>query len=120
MHTIHWKQHPFSDLMYNTFHALIPSILDPDTTFERTFWGCIIGGERGIYIERRPSLAYATTQVYLTDLLKVLVLMTEFGAATITHTGHRKEFLKALEDVHKLHPLMTYEQQKQSFNRASE
>jgi hypothetical protein len=119
MHTIHWKQKAFSEFVYNTFLSLIPPLLNPDTTFERTFWGFIIGGERGIYIERRPSQAYAKTYSYLPDLLKILVLMTEFGAATnIRCDGMSAEYLTALEEVHKIYPLMTYNQQKQSFNKA--
>lgn len=120
MYTIHWTQKAFSEFVYNTFLALIPSILNPDTTFERTPWGFTLGGERGIYIERRPSLAYATTYSYLPDLLKVLVLMTEFGGASnITYNMDSSEFLKAVEEVHKIHPLLTYLQQKRYFSKAS-
>lgn len=119
MYTIHWKQLAFSEFVYNTFLTLIPSILNPDTTFERTSWGFTLGGERGIYIERRPSLAYATTYSYLPDLLRVLVLMTEFRAATdIRCDGMSAEYLTALEEVHKIYPLKTYDQQKQSFSKA--
>jgi hypothetical protein len=117
-YTIYWEQKAFSEFVYNTFLSLIPYILNPETEFERTPWGFTLGGERGIYIERRPSLAYATTYSYLKDLIRVLILMTEFGGASnISYTIDSSEFLKELEELHKMHPLTTYEQQKQSFSK---
>jgi hypothetical protein len=121
MQTIHWKQKLVSEFMYNTFLSLVPSLLNPETQFERTPWGFTLGGERGVYIERRACLDYARVgQPYTRDLLRVLVLMVEFGAAmNIRCDGITAEYLTALEEVHTMYPLMTYEQQKQPFSKAS-
>ena len=108
IHTIYWNQKPFSEFIYNTFLSLVPSLLNPKTPFERTPWGFILGDERGIYIERRPSLAYATTyDTYLQDLLKVLILMAKFGLASDIYVDNLDaEYLLALEEVHTMYPLL--------------
>jgi len=110
LYTIHWKQKLVSEFIYNTFLSLVPSIIDPETPFERTPWGFTLGGERGVYIERRACAAYATAgQPYLRDLLRVLVLMAEFGLASNIHYGSiEPEYLLALEEVHKMYPLSSY------------
>lgn len=112
MQTIHWKQKLVSEFIYNTFLSLIPSLLNPETLFERTPWGFTLGGERGVYIERRACLAYAMAgQPYVRDLLKVLVLMAEFGLASQIeyHTiDIESEYVLALEEVHRMYPLSRY------------
>lgn len=109
-HTIHWKQILVSEFIYNTFLSLIPSLLNPETPFERTPWGFTLGGERGVYIERRACLAYATAgQPYVRDLLKVIILMAEFGmASNISYDGIDSEYAVALEEVHRMYPLSSY------------
>jgi hypothetical protein len=114
MHTIYWKQKLVSEFIYNTFLSLVPSILNLETPFERTPWGFTLGGERGVYIERRACLAYATAgQPYLRDLLKVVVLMAEFGLAShIQYDNLTAEYSVALEEVHTMYPLSTYARHK--------
>ena len=119
LYTIHWKQKLVSEFIYNTFLSLVPSIIDPETPFERTPWGFTLGGERGVYIERRACATYATAgQPYLRDLLKVLVLMAEFGLASsiqydrsIHYGSIEAEYVLALEEVHRMYPLSSYTQQ---------
>jgi hypothetical protein len=114
MYTIYWNHRVLPDFMYNTFLSLLPAILNPETEFEITPWGFTLGGERGVYIEDRACLAYATVyQVVLPDLLKVLVLMVEFGAVSdLTYDVPFSEFLLALERVNSMYPLSSYEKQK--------
>jgi hypothetical protein len=86
--------------------------MNPETPFERTPWGFTLGGERGVYIERRACLAYATAgQPYVRDLLKVLVLMAEFGLASQIEYDTidiESEYVLALEEVHRMYPLSNY------------
>lgn len=113
LQTIHWKQKLVSEFIYNTFLSLVPSILNPETPFEKTPWGFTLGGERGVYIERRACLAYATAgQPYVRDLLRVLVLMVEFGLASNLYGHISPEYLVALEEVHRMYPLSSYQVQK--------
>lgn len=114
MYTIYWNQEVLPDYMHNTFISLLPPLLNPETEFEITPWGFTLGGERGVYVERRKTLAYATTyETYLADVLKVLVLMVEFGAASnLIYDAPVSEFLLALERVNSIYPLSTYGKQK--------
>ena len=114
MYTIYWNQEVLPQYMYNTFLSLLPPLLNPETEFEITPWGFTLGGERGVYFERRPGLSYATTyDTYLADVFKVLILMVEFGAASkLLYDAPASEFLLALEQVNSIYPLSSYEKQK--------
>jgi hypothetical protein len=114
MYTIYWNQEVLPHYMYNTFLSLLPPILNPKTEFEITPWGFTLGGERGVYVEHRKTLAYTKVyDVHLTDLFKVLILMVEFGAASkLMYDAPASEFLLALEQVNTIYPLSSYEKQK--------
>jgi hypothetical protein len=114
MYTIYWNQEVLPHYIYNTFLSLLPPILKPETEFEITPWGFTLGGERGVYVEHRKTLAYATVyQVHLADLFKVLILMVEFGAASkLIYNAPVSDFLLALEQVNSIYPLSSYKKQK--------
>jgi hypothetical protein len=86
-----------------------------------TEWGFVIGdSDDSSCIERIPTqMTFTKTNrlPYTKDFMKVLILMVEFGAAQHLHhdDSDMSMYLNTLEEVHAIHPLVSYEQQKAYF-----
>ena len=119
-YTVDWEQLPFSEFTYNNILKLIPKVIQ--SKFVITGWGFIIGqsDDNSSCIERNPTqMTFTKTNrnIYTKDFMKALILMVEFGAAkNLNHDDYDMSiYLNALEEVHAIHPLISYEQQKTYF-----
>ena len=121
-YVVHWEQLSFSDFTYSTILKLVPKVVK--CTFIQTDWGFVIGEDdnNSACIERYPTQitgSKTNRMPFTKDLMKALILMVEYGAArNLDHDDSDMSiYLNALEEVHVIHPLMSYEQQKQYFLR---
>ena len=119
-YTVDWQQLPFSDFTYNNILKLIPKVIQ--SKFVITEWGFIIGesDDNSSCIERNAthmSFTKTNRDPYTKDFMKALILMVEFGAAkNLNHDDlDMSIYLNALDEVHAIHPLISYEQQKTYF-----
>jgi hypothetical protein len=119
-YTVFWNQLPFSDFTYENLLKLAPKVVR--CSIEVTEWGFILrqSKEESACIERRPTqMTYVKTNrlPYTKDLMKVLILMVEYGAAeNLGHDDTNMEpFLAALNEVHAIHKLVSYDMQKGYF-----
>jgi len=119
-YAVDWEQLPFSDFTYNNILKLIPKVIQ--SKFVITEWGFIIGesSDDSSCVERNPTQMTSTKTnrlPYTKDFMKALILMVEFGAAKdLNHDDSDMSiYLNALEEVHAIHPLISYEQQKTYF-----
>jgi hypothetical protein len=119
-YTVDWQQLPFTDFTYNNILKLIPKVIQ--SKFVITGWGFIIGesDDDSSCIERNPTqMTFTKTNrlPYTKDCMKALIPMVEFGAAkNLNHDDSDMSiYLNALEEVHAIHPLISYEQQKTYF-----
>lgn len=119
-YTVYWEQLPFSDLTYNNILKLIPKVIQ--SKFVITGWGFIIGepDDNSSCIERNPTqMTFTKTNrlLYTKDFMKALILMVEFGAAkNLNHDDSDMSiYLNVLEEIHAIHPLISYEEQKTYF-----
>ena len=118
-YTVQWEQLYFSDFTYNNILKLIPKVIQ--SKFVITEWGFVIGdSDDSSCIERNPTqMTYTKTNrcTYTKDFMKALILMVEFGAAkNLNHDDSDMSiYLNALEEVHVIHTLLSYEQQKAYF-----
>jgi hypothetical protein len=120
-YTVHWEQLPFTDFTWNNLLKLVPKVIQ--CKFTRTEWGFIVSDvvqETGSFIERYPTQMTGTKTnrlPYTRDFMKTLMLMVEFGAAkNLDHDDtDMSMFLNALEELHAIYPLVSYEQQKEYF-----
>jgi hypothetical protein len=114
-YTVQWEQLSFSDFTYNNILNLIAKVIQSKFVIQE--WGFVIGDS---CIERNPTqMTYTKTNrdPYTKDFMKALILMVEFGAAkNLNHDDSDMSiFLNALDEVHEVHPLISYEQQKAYF-----
>ena len=119
-YTVHWEQLPFSNFTWSNLLKLVPKVIK--SKFTRTTWGFVLGedDDSSVYIEQYPTqiTGQKTNRLPITnDLMKTLILMVEFGAAhQLNHDdSDMSMFLNALDEVHVIHPLISYEQQKTYF-----
>jgi len=121
-YTIFWNQCRFTEYTYSNVIKLIPKVIDSNTSFWIESWGFVIGisDDECVPIERWPtSTTFAKTNrmPYTKDAMKALILMVEFGAAW--DLGHDDTdmtwYMEALEAVHAIHHLASYEMQKEYF-----
>jgi hypothetical protein len=119
-YTVYWEQLSFSEFTYNNILKLIPKVIQ--STFVITEWGFIIreSDDDSSCIERNPTqMTFTKTNrlPYTKDFMKALILMVEFGAAiNLNHDDSDMSiYLNALEEVHAIHTLISYEQQKTYF-----
>ncbi len=118
-YTVEWEQLSFSDFTYNNILKLIPNIIQ--SNFVITDWGFVIrDSECSSSIERTPTrMTFTKTGrlPYTKDFMKILILMVEFGVAkNLNHSDSDMSiYLNALEEVHAIHPLISYEEQKAYF-----
>jgi hypothetical protein len=116
-YTVFWNQHAFTEFTYNNVINLIPKVINAKMKLEN--WGFVIGNtkEDSFAIERNLlDITFIKTNrnPYTKDLMKVLILMAEYGAAS--DLGHddlnMMAFIEALNEIHTVHPLVSYNKQK--------
>jgi hypothetical protein len=118
-YTVTWEQLNFSDSTYTNVLKLIPKIIESKFVIEE--WGFSIGeSDISSSIERYSTqMTFRKTNrlPYTKDFIKALIIMVEFGAAkNINHADSDMSlFLNALDEVHQVYPLLSYEQQKYYF-----
>ena len=117
---VHWEQLPFSYFTWNNLLKLVPKVIH--CSFMRTEWGFVLSESEDdtVCIEQIPTQitgAKTNRLPFTKDLMKTLILMVEFGAAqTLDHDdADMCMYLNALEEVNEIHPLVSYEMQKQYF-----
>jgi hypothetical protein len=117
---VHWEQLRFSDFTWSNVLKLVPKVVN--CHFIQTTWGFVLSSsdDDSVCIERYPTqmTGSKTNRLPITkDLMKTLILMVEFGAAKgLDHDDKDMSmFLNALDEVHTIHPLMSYEEQKKYF-----
>ena len=124
-YTVYWEQLPFSTFTYNNVINLIPKVISSNTNFRIESWGFIIGNDDDncSVIERKPTqMTFSKTNrhPYTKEFMKALIIMVEFGAAyNLNHDDNDMGlYLEALEEVNARHPLVSYEQQKNTFSKS--
>jgi hypothetical protein len=119
-YTVFWDQLPFTDYTYNNVIKTVPTVVK--TKFCLMDWGFCVGDnvDDSVAIQRIPTeLTFVKTNrlPYTSDVMKVLMLMVEYGAAV--ELGHDDAdmnlWLTALAELHAIKPLASYEMQKQYF-----
>ena len=117
---VHWEQLAFSEFTWSNLLKLVPKVVNCE--FTQTTWGIVLSSsdDDSAYIERHPTqmTGSKTNRLPITkDLMKTLILMVEFGAAKgLDHDdSDMSMFLNALDEVHAIHPLVSYEEQKAYF-----
>jgi hypothetical protein len=118
-YTVQWEQLPFSDFTYNNIIKLIPKVIQSKLVITEGEF-TIGDSDASSSIERNPThitLRKTNRLPYTKDFMKALILMVEFGAAKdLTHDdSDMSMFLNALDEVHGIHPLVSYEEQKAYF-----
>jgi len=119
-YTVWWEQLPFSDYTYSNVLKLLPKVIS--STFTQEDWGFTVRGSEDDVscIERHPTqMTFSKTNrmPYTKDFMKALILMVEFGAAKdLDHDDPSMAlYVSALDEVHAIHPLVSYDQQKAYF-----
>lgn len=124
-YTVSWRQYHFTDFTYATILRILPTLINKDTPFRIHSWGFCLGTpDDPAPIERVASMCtfIKTNRLpYTKDVMKALILMVEYGAADqLTHDDDDMTwYLQALEEVHTIHPLASYEQQRAYFLQKS-
>lgn len=118
--TVTWEQLAFSDYTWSSVLKLVPKVVT--CKFIPTKWDFILKeGVDSIRVERYPP-QYVYTMTYsdpfLTNLIKTLILMVEFGAAKILKPDNKdiSIYLDALDEVQNICQLASYEEQKAYFS----
>jgi len=119
-YTVFWEQLPFTPYTYNNVIETVPTVVK--TKFRLMDWGFCVGDtvDDCVAIQRIPTeLTFVKTNrlPYTSDVMKVLMLMVEYGAAV--ELGHddadMKLWLTALVELNAIKPLASYDMQKQYF-----
>ena len=120
-YTISWNPQRFTDYTYNTILTLTPTVIKC-ARFDIYSWGFVIGeNEDDSFAVSRDGneIPFAKTNrlPYTKDAMKVLILMVEYGATSeLDHDDEdMRWYLEALDEVHSIKPLMSYQQQKDYF-----
>jgi hypothetical protein len=116
-YTVFWKQHAFTDFTYNNVINLIPKVIN--VNFRLESWGFVIGNteDDSCAIGRNPlhiTFIKTNRNPYTKDVMKALILMAEYGAASdLDHDDSNMNlFIEALNEIHAVHPLVSYNKQK--------
>ena len=119
-YTVHWEQLQFSDFTWATIVKLVPKVIQ--CHLKRTEWGFVLSesDDDSVCIEQYPTQmtgAKTNRRPYTKDLMKTLILMVEFGAAQALNHDDKdmSMYLNALDEVHGIHPLVSYGMQKSYF-----
>jgi len=120
-YAVSWEQLPFSEFTWCNVLNLVPKVIK--CNFKVKSWGFVISESEYdcSCIERYPTqMTYSKTNrlPYTKEFMKVLILMVEFGAAKdLNHDDSDMSiYLNALDEVHAIHPLVSYEKQKMYFS----
>lgn len=123
-YTVSWTQLPFHENIYKIITRYLPTIVNVKVRLEG--WGFVVGENdcECLCIERYPTqMTYVkiNRDPYTRDVMKTLILMVEYGVAEdLAHDDTDMSwFLEALEEVHAIHYLVSYESQKAYFNRST-
>ena len=121
-YTISWEPVRFTHFTYTTVLALLPKILHADTTLRIEDWGFVIGESDDEYVSFArdgEQIPWAKTNrlPYTKEVMKALILMVEYGVTSkLDHDDDDMTwFLDALDEVHSIHFLESYEEQKVCF-----
>jgi hypothetical protein len=120
-YTISWRQKPFTKYSYNNVIKLTPKVINPNMKLRVEPWGIVIGsGDETFPISKENTwLNFDKTnrEPYTKDCMKLLIVMVEFGACEdLDHDDTDMSlYLEALEEVNAIHPLFSYELQKDYF-----
>jgi hypothetical protein len=118
-YTVSWEQLAFTDSTWSSVLDLVPKVVM--CKFIPTKWDFILRQAKdSLRIERYPPqyLSSMTTTIpFAKDIIKTLILMVEFGAAKILKSDGNdiSVILNALDQVHSIYHLASYEQQKAYF-----
>jgi len=121
-YTIGWTQHAFTDYTYKSVTTMVPRVIAAPTKFRQESWGFVVGidDDNSVCVERQPTMmtfSKTNRMPYTLDAMKALVLMVEFGAAAdlVHDDSDMTWYLTALDSVHAVVPLASYEMQKAYF-----
>ena len=121
-YTISWEPLRFTHFTYRTVLSLLPKILHADTTLRIEDWGFVIGESDDDcvpFVRNGEQVPWAKTNrlPYTKEVMKALILMVEYGVtSTLDHDDDDMTwFLDALDEVHSIHFLESYEEQKACF-----
>ena len=119
-YTVQWEPLHWTDFTYRTVVAALPTILKGPFRVES--WGISIGPDVNActpFLRSGFEVCWDKTNrlPYTKDVMRALILMVEYGVTSGLNHDDRDMtwFLEALEDVHAVRPLASYEQQKEYF-----
>lgn len=116
---ISWKQLPFLDITFNIIIKIIPEIIKSKFKLEK--WGFVISNyDNYLHIEKLSSpIIYCKTsdKPFTKDVMRVLIIMFEYNVVENLSISRNDMtwFLEALDEVNKIHPLLSYDVQKEYF-----
>jgi hypothetical protein len=128
-YTISWEPLRFTDFTYKTIINAIPSVISNGSMFIEENWGFSIGARNpngsinidncvGFNINNNIFTWSKTNRLpYTKDVMKALILMVEYGVTyNLNHDDTDMSwYLTALDEVHAVRPLASYEWQKKYF-----
>jgi hypothetical protein len=121
-YTISWEPLRFTDFTYRIVLTLLPKILLADTTLRIEDWGFVIGESDDDcvpFLRNGEQTPWSKTNrlPYTKEVMKALILMVEYGVTSnLDHDDTDMTwYIEALDKVHSIHPLQSYEQQKAYF-----
>ena len=119
-YTVYWDQHSFTNFTYNNVTKLVQKVIN--VKFELKEWGFLVGNNENECVGIGNILKHITfvktnRLPYTKDVMKTLIVMAEYGAASnLNHDDSDMSwYLEALEEVHAIQPLASYEMQKAYF-----
>jgi len=121
-YTLSWTPLRFSDFTYQGIVSLLPKVISPDCKLTVDANGFTIGDDEdnSVYFPKdAPRFCWEKTNrlPYGREAMKALILMAEYGVTTgLDHDDSDMTwYLEALEAVHAVWPLVSYESQKKYF-----
>jgi hypothetical protein len=119
-YTLQWEPLHWTDFTYKGILSVLPTILEGP--YRLNTWGFSIGpDENNCTPFLRSGEGYCWDKTnrlpYTKDVMRALILMVEHGVTSgLNHDdADMTWYLEALEAVHAVRPLATYEQQKEYF-----
>ena len=121
-YTVSWEPARFTDYSYNNVLVTLQKVLTPGRIFRIEKWGFIIGDDEdacmGFSRDGQQTCWEKTNRLpYTKDVMKALILMVEFGVTqNLNHDDDSMAwYLTALDEIHAVVPLASYEMQKRYF-----
>ena len=120
-YVVDWRQHMFTKFSYGNVIKLVQKVIG--VKFELESWGFVVGDS----VDECVAIQYNQTELtfvktcrlpYTKDVMKTLIAMVEYGAASeLSHDdlNDMTMYFEALEEVHAVQPLASYEMQKAYF-----